>query len=147
MALICWKKHYYKRDVVYNIRYRRQGVPLKNLEFFLILCTATRILKFCTNDLYISENKGTYRNCEYVVGFGSHKPKRRTLHADHIRDPRVQRWPTHRIIKELQEKFGKHVFITKFICRYKTKMKGTLKRTTCKRHCAALYQIYLDTCI
>jgi hypothetical protein len=45
-----------------------------------------------------------HRNCENAVGFGSHKPKRTTLHAGHLRGPRVQRWPTHRIINELQEK-------------------------------------------
>jgi hypothetical protein len=81
-------------------------------------------MKFCTNDL-TSENKEIYSICENVVGFGSNKPKQRTLHAGHLRDPRVQRWPTHRIKKNCKKRFGKHAFIAKFICRYKMKMKGT----------------------
>jgi hypothetical protein len=73
------------------------------MAVFLILCAAARNLRFCTNDPLTSESKITYKNCENVVGFGSHKPKRKTLHADRFRDPGVQRWPIHRIINELQE--------------------------------------------
>jgi hypothetical protein len=77
----------------------------------------------------------THRNCENVVGFGSHKPKLKTLLAGHLRDPRVQRWPT----DEFQEEVKKHVFITKLICRYEIKMKGTLKITKLKSYCKAIY--------
>jgi hypothetical protein len=47
--------------------------------------------------------------------------------------------PPTELLKNYKKKFGKHVFIIKFFCRYKTKMKGALKITKLKRHCAALY--------
>jgi hypothetical protein len=40
--------------------------------------------------------------------------------------------PPTELLKNCKKKFGKHVFITKFILRYKTKMKGTLKITKLK---------------
>jgi hypothetical protein len=83
--------------------------------------------------------KGTFRNCENVVGFGSHKPKRRTLHAGHLRTHWSKGDSPTELLKNCRKEFGKHAFITKFIYRYKTKMKGTLKITKLKRHCAALY--------
>jgi hypothetical protein len=76
---------------------------------------------------YTSENKGTYRNCENVVGFGRHKPKWKIVHSGHLIDPIVEKWPTHRIIKNSNKKFRKLIFVAKFICMYKIKIKGTLK--------------------
>jgi hypothetical protein len=67
------------------------------------------------------------------------------LHVGHLRDPRVQMWPTHVTIKEFARKSLGNVFITKFICRYKIKMNDTLKITKLKCHYAAIYYIYKKT--
>jgi hypothetical protein len=55
--------------------------------------------------------KGAYRNCENVARFKRNKPRMKVVRAGQFTDPRVKMWPTHRIIKELQEKSRKRTVI------------------------------------
>lgn len=77
-----------------GIKFWRQRWTTQRFASFLILRVAARIMKFCTVD-HRGHIRGNYGN---VLGFGSHKLKRKNVQAGHRRDKESKDGPPTELI-------------------------------------------------